>query len=272
VDDNCPVGTGETFKLGVEIIRGPDDGYILAQTSVFYGNAITYDFSPATADEIVWPDCEAATALKSQIDQRIPRPAPGGPPINTEELVSHGCLTGLLPPQPPSDFVGLFLEIALTCSSQDSDNMIELLPYVPPPLPDGTIAGTSGTQFTTPGALQIIPKVNELSIFCGTPPTPTPTLTRTPGGPTDTPTATPTPTVTPSPTVTPTATFVSLIACGDVNGDRRVNAEDALWVLWLSTNMIQFLPFPGDVDGDGVTGPLDALFILWIELGMYRCT
>ena len=71
-DGQCQIDTGVTFKLGVEIVRGPDDGYILAQTSVFYGSNITYDVTASAAGELVWPDCDLNTALKSQVDRRLP--------------------------------------------------------------------------------------------------------------------------------------------------------------------------------------------------------
>ena len=265
VGGQCQVDTNQTFTLGVEIINGPDDGYILAQSSVFYGGNITYDLSPAVVDEIVWPDCNSITALKRQIDRRLPSQGEN----NTTEMVSHGCLTGLLPPQPVSTFVGRYLEIVMVCSPQDSANQIDLLPYVFGSRPD-IIAGTSGSGFISPSnpVFFIVPKLVGLNLFCGTPPTPTQGPTITPGGPSPTPT--PTPDLS-TPTPSPTATFVSDLPCGDVNGDRRVNAEDALWLLWFSTDMIPSLPNPGDVNGDGVVDPLDALFVLWIELNLFRC-
>ena len=304
VDDQCQLPTGATFKLGVEIVGIPPAvapdcvgrvcaqdaaaGYILAQSSIFYGGDITYDPSLPAADEIRWPDCVPAAALKSQIDRRLPV-VPGQP--NTDELVSHGCVTGLFNP-PLSVYTGLFLEITVACSPEDTINPIDLLPYTETRFatPD-TIAGSNGTLFRratgvlVDGQIQedVHPKVNSLTVICGEPPTPTPGPSNTPGGPTETATptpdlstATPTATATPLP-VTPTATFVSLIPCGDINGDRLVNAEDALWLLWLSSNTIPFLPSlpgrlnPGDVNGDGAVDPLDALFVLWIELNLFRC-
>lgn len=277
VDTQCQVGTGETFKLGVEIVRAPEEirendvvvqtpGYILFQSSVSYGGAITYDFSRPAIDEILWPACAPATALKSQFDQLQA----------TDELVSHGCLSGILSPL-PSEFLGIAVELVMVCSQQDSNNTIEMLPYADEPS-NAAPTGTLGSGFATVNdpATVIVPKMTGLDMFCGTPPTPTITPTITPGGPTPTPTptATPTPTLTPTATpvpVTPTATFVSTLPCGDVNGDRLVNAEDALWVLWFSSNLITSLPHPGDVSGDGVVDPLDALFIHWIELNLFIC-
>lgn len=266
----CQVGAGESFKLGVEVVTAPEEapapGYITAQSYVWFGPNISWDSSlTPPADDFVWPECNINVALRFQIR------APGvtEPPIS--EVLAHGCATGLLPPLPVSTHVGLLFTMVLTCSPSGSSNLIQLLPSGDP------IAGTSGALFTTAGATQVIPKVSNLTLFCGTPPTPTPGPSNTPGGPTETPTPTPelatptpSPTVTPLP-VTPTATFVSALPCGDVNGDRLVNAEDALWLLWFSSNMIRSLPNPGDVNGDGVVDPLDALFVLWIELNLFRC-
>ena len=179
VGNQCQVGTGETFKLGVEIVAGPSEvsagavtvaaGYILAQTSIFYGSDIIYDFSAPIAGEIVWPDCEPAVALKSQIDRRLPI-VPSED--NTIELVSHGCITGLLNPQ-PSEFIGLYLELDMGCSPEDSSSLIELLPYDRSP-GDGVIAGTSGTLLRRPGQVlvddvftdDVPPTVNTLTLDC----------------------------------------------------------------------------------------------------------
>ncbi len=286
VDSDCQLATDQPFTLAVEIVRspGPDangiPGYILAQSSIYYGGNITYEFSPAAADEIVWPDCVPVTALKSQNDRRIHREL-GDPINNTDEMVSHGCLTGLIPPQPVSEYEGFFLKIAMRCSELDTANTLEMLPYNPISLElDPTIiAGTSGSEFRQFNNIDVVPKLSGLNLFCGTPPTPTPAPTITPGGPTVTPTHTTTPTITPTPTVTPvpatpTSEFGDRLLCGDINGDGRVNAEDALWLLWFSTNMIPSLPNPADVNDvnrDGSVDPLDALFILWIELNLFRC-
>ncbi len=295
IDSQCQIGIGETFTLGVEIVSAPDfddlpsdtnlvcdefgdpgcqqPGYVQAQSFVWFGPNISWDSgSTATADDFIWPDCNTTVAVRFQ---NVAPNAEDPPPVS--EVLAHGCATGLLPPLPVSNYLGTFVTMILTCSLTDTDNLIQLLP-------SGdrfTTAATNGALYTNPGALQIIPKVNSLSMFCGTPPTPTITPTITPGGPTFTPSPTPTitPTITPTPTpaLTPTATFVSTFPCGDINGDRLVNAEDALWLLWFSSGMIPSLPnpggviLPGDVNGDGFVDPLDALFVLWIELNLFRC-
>jgi hypothetical protein len=119
-----------------------------------------------------------------------------------------------------------------------------------------------------------------LTIICGTPPSPTPTVTRTPGGATDTPTATPTATPTPTNTRTPTPTSTPTVTptptrrpqhtlLGDVDGDLSVDARDALWVLWFDAHIVVDVPIPeaADVNRDDVVDVLDALYILWVQAG-----
>ena len=291
--EQCQLDTGANFKLGVEIVRAvsvedlPEavrdiaaPGYIAAQSFVWFGPNITWNpNATAVVDDFVWPDCNTSVALRFQsISPGPPNARRTEPPVS--EVLGHGCATGLLPPLPVSTYVGLFSTMILTCSPDDTANEIQLLPSGPVE----SIPFSSGAAFTStvPGAdAQIIPKVTGLNVFCGTPPTPTPPPTITPGGPTltptPTPTITPTPTLTPTPALTPTATFISVFPCGDINGDRLVNAEDALWLLWFSSGMIPTLPNPGgvlrpgDVNGDGFVDPLDALLVLWIELNLFRC-
>ena len=277
VESVCQVGLLTKFTLGVEIVEAPPQGYIEAASFIFYGSDITFDPTASRArDEIVWPDCDTATAVRGQVDNT--RPPPGVGPTNTDEAVNHGCLSGLLT-QPISHYVGMFVEISFTCSEGPSLNEIDLLP-VGAGDDETSIASSSGSKFKDGQQVTIDPKLSGLTVRCGEPPTATPTATITPGGATLTPLPTPTPSVTPTPTVTPspvpllftpTATVISELPCGDVNGDFMVDSQDALWVLWFASNQIIHLPVPGDIDGDGVTGPVDALFILWITLNLYLC-
>lgn len=298
-DTTCQIDTGNSFTLSVEIQEVPSielflappisrfelyTGYVLAQSYIAFGPNFTYSPTGAAAEEILWPDCEPATAVRSQIDNTFDLDPVTDARPPSDEVVSHGCVTGLFT-TPTSFYTGPFIEITLRCD-RDSRNVIELVPATTtaligqrPPLINDLRALTNGALFNLPDPFrtQVFPKLHNLIVFCGQPPTPTTTPTITPGGPTFTPsptaaaTSTPTITPTPSPTVTPTATVISVFPCGDVNGDRLVNSQDALWVLWFASNVIAFLPFPGDVDGDGITGPLDALFILWIELNLFIC-
>lgn len=90
-------------------------------------------------------------------------------------------------------------------------------------------------------------------------PTPTPTATPTP---TNTPT--PTQTATPSPTPTPTG------PPGDVNCDRIVTAIDATLVLQFDAALLQSLPCEAgaDVNNDGRVDANDAVLILWMVGGL----
>ena len=219
----CPLGTGpdttcvmagDPFTLAVEVVGIPDPaGYILAQSFIDYGtfnpsasedgagpntcsdginngdpdladrldsDCVTVDliYKPeaAAADEFAWPDVEPATALRFEL-------APG--------LVQHGGLTTLLPPQPPSFYLGNLIILDFTCSASSTSTLVQLLPSGDP------IALTSGSQYTEFGTnATIVPKVSNLTIKCLGP---TPTPTDTPIPPTPTFTVSPTPTNTPTP-------------------------------------------------------------------------
>ncbi len=96
-------------------------------------------------------------------------------------------------------------------------------------------------------------------------PTPTPTYTPTPTStatPTNTPTATPTATTTPSPTPTGPP--------GDVNCDRIVTVIDATLIVQFNAALLRSLPCEAgaDVNHDGRVDANDALLILWIVGGL----
>ncbi len=206
--DAC-VMAGNPFTLTAHIVTAPAVGYIAVQTFIDYAtfnpsasedgagpnscsdasdngggdgkdrfdsDCVTVDLiytSAALAEEIVWPDC-AAVPVRGEF-------GPG--------LVNHGCLTGLLPPQPISTFIGSIVELAFSCSASSSSTDVQLLPRGDP------IAGTSGTAFSDANGTLLTPKVSNLTIHC-LGPTPTPTITPIPD--------TPTPTISPTPTDTPT--------------------------------------------------------------------
>ncbi len=90
-------------------------------------------------------------------------------------------------------------------------------------------------------------------------PTPTPTNTQTP-----TYTPTPTQTATPSPTPTPTG------PPGDVNCDRIVTVVDATLILQFNAALLQSLPCEAgaDVNNDGRVDANDAVLILWVVGGL----
>lgn len=273
----CSVPLGQKFHLIVEIVNAPADGYILAQSFIDYGPNVVYNRTAAPADEVVWPDCADITALREE------SPVDYGP-----NKVLHGCVTGLFFPQ-PSAFTGPFIDLSLTCSQDASRTEVRLLPYLDP------LAASSGALFKLPDTSEVIPKITNVVVNCGTPPTPTltdtPTATPsiTPGGPTVTPRATATPTSTPQPTSTPTVTDTATptvtptrpggtptprpgATCGDVTGDGLTNALDALRVLWFDIGKLPFIDRRvADVNRDGLIDPLDALYILWIDTNLYIC-
>ncbi len=217
----CPLGTGpdticvmaeDPFTLAVEAVGIPAGGYILMNTFVDFGtynpsasedgygpntcsdnidnggggadrrdaDCVTEDltYKPTTfpSDEVVWPHLFPGGALRTDI-------APAS--------IGHGGLTALIPPQPPSDYIGNLVILNINCSASSSSTLVRLLPEGDP------LAGTSGSLFTEFGTnTQIIPKVDTLTIKCVGP---TPTPTDTPIPPTPTPTVSPTPTNTPTP-------------------------------------------------------------------------
>jgi hypothetical protein len=108
---------------------------------------------------------------------------------------------------------------------------------------------------------------------------PSPTVTQTPGGPTET--ATTTPLIIASPTPCPTHSVPVGDACatitptpivipGDVNCDGTVDAIDAALVLQFSAGIILPLPCFGqaDVNQDGSIDPIDATLILQYVAGL----
>ena len=282
-DGVCQFPEEAEFTLGVEIVAAPPQGYIFASSYIFFGPNLTYNPAESPADEVVWPDCDPIVALRGQIQiiSTATDDTPAEVIIQSDEVVHHGCITGIFE-TPLSTHAGMLVEISLTCSAGPTRSDTELILAThgdPFNFPDEfTMAGTNGSLFRDE-LDAVFPKLSGLTIFCGDPPTPTPTATITPGGPTLTPQPTPSPsatpaeTATPTPTAspTPTVTVISVLLCGDVNGDLVVNSLDALWVLWFASNQITHLPLPADIDGDGITGPVDALFILWIELNLYLC-
>lgn len=271
-DADCTFANDEKFTLTVEILTAPTDGYVAAQSFINFGTDITYDVTlVATADEVTWEDCEGLTAVRGQIDL-VTQLTP------TDYTVNHGCLTGLLPPQPISTFVGSFLEISLTCSAGSSTTEVELLPNGDP------VAGTSGAAFSL-GAEPITAKTSNLMVTCGGAPGPTVPAepSATPSGPTDTPGPTNTPAPATDTPVPPTATPIPEFVCGDVNRDGVVSELDALWILWKDAGLIDsILPLKdnnddgltdliGDINGDRLVNSIDALLIHQLVAGNDFC-
>ncbi len=208
--DAC-VMAGNPFTLTSHIVSAPAVGYVGVQTFIDYAtynpsasedgggpnscsdasdngdgdgadrrdsDCVTIDLiytSGAAADEMVWPDVSSSLIVTSEL-------APG--------MVNHGGLTGLIPPQPISTFIGSIVELAFTCSASFTSTQVQLLPIGAP------IAASGGTGFSDADGSVVTAKVRNLTIHC-LGPTPTPTITPIP--PTPTPTVSPTPTNTPTP-------------------------------------------------------------------------
>ncbi len=249
----CTVAEGAAFTLAVEIVGIPDTGYLLAQSFVVYGPDLVYNPTERRSAEILWPDCEGATAVgvfwgaDGATDASI---------FDAAIAINHGCLTGLFPAdQFDSTFVGNYVEMSFNCSSAASSTEILLLPE------GDDLAGTSGAQFKDTSQTAFVPKTTNVTVNCGvggdTPVPTTPPVATTPPAATDT----PTPTNTPVPTEPPDQ------ICGDINDDGVVDSRDALWVLWFTADLVSELEKDGDVNGDGEVTSVDASLILQAEAG-----
>lgn len=150
--DECNLDTGESFTISVTIDDAPDTGYVLVQAFIDYGE-LTYNMTDSPSEEVIWPDVSPDVVVRDSI-------APG--------TMLIGGLTGVIPPLPLSDYVGLAFEFAFQCSDSFSTNNVQLLASGDP------VAGTSGSLFSAAGDEQITPKVNSINVTCGVEPTPTP--------------------------------------------------------------------------------------------------
>ena len=64
----CSVPVSTTFTLSAEALVVPANGYVLAETYIQFGDGLAYDRNAALpAEEIVWPDCDAAVASRSAL-------------------------------------------------------------------------------------------------------------------------------------------------------------------------------------------------------------
>ncbi|MCI0855868.1 MAG: FG-GAP repeat protein [Chloroflexi bacterium] len=161
VAGKCQLAAGAPFKLGVQIVAAPAQGYVQAQSYVWFGPDLTWDpGSTSVADDLVWPDCVPGLALRFQA---VSPQAVNPPPAS--EVLAHGCATGLFPPLPVATHLGLFATMILSCSPGASSNLVQLLPSGPL----NTISGTSGSVFTIPpNSVQVVPLVSNLTINCVT--------------------------------------------------------------------------------------------------------
>ncbi len=152
----CDVLVGSKFTLSVDAVVAPPIGYILMQTFVHFGSDLIYQPSPATIDEIIWPDCDETFAHRAQFP--------------SDEFVNHGCISGAVPPLPLSNYVGNVVGLSYACSSSPSSTEVRLLPFIDL----DPVTATSGTLFAFSIDVIFIPKVSNLTINCVAPPTPLP--------------------------------------------------------------------------------------------------
>ncbi|MCH7580239.1 MAG: dockerin type I repeat-containing protein [Chloroflexi bacterium] len=223
--DTCTIPQGASFTLAVEIVGIPDQGYILAQTSIFIGADLDYQPADLWTDEYVSPDCVPSVRLADS---------------SPEGTLEHGCLTGLLPPLPVSTYVGNFIELKMNCPDADSTTELRMLPFGDP------VALTNGTLFKLSDNSNVVPKLSNLTVICGSG-----------QGPTNTPRP---PTETPSPPTPTPDRFVT----GDANCDGAVDAIDAALILHSEAGLVRAVACraEADVNGDGLVNSLDAVLIL----------
>ena len=233
--DTCTVPRGASFTLAVEMVDIPDEGYVLVQSYIEMGSDLDYKRAEAET-EFVWPDCKTSPIRLL---------------LNPNETgLLHGCLTGLLPPLPPSTYIGNFIELKMNCPDADSTTEVRLLPFV-------IGERTGGALFVLFDGSTGIPKTSNVTVVCGSGQGPT----NTPRPPTGTPPPTDTP-VPPTPTQVPPTSTPALF--GDANCDGIVDAKDASLVLQRDAGLLGALPCDQkvDVNNDGLLNSLDAALIL----------
>ncbi len=93
------VGGLRTFSLEVEAAKIPQNGYVGWQTLLHVGSLI-YE-PPDSNDEFLWPDIALAVAIRAIVDP--------------DRSLSHGALSGLIPPLPVSQHTGPLVRLRLQC-------------------------------------------------------------------------------------------------------------------------------------------------------------
>ena len=151
--------------LTTDFVEGPgpcDDGIDNGGDIIFNGSIVKVinhdrfdqdcvesdlEYKPTVdaSEEIIWPDCEPQTAVRSQL----------GP-----TMISLGCLTDLSLPLFLSTYTGNAVEMAFTCSTSVSTSEVRLLPEGHP------IPGTSGALFVTSSGSRIVPVLSNLTVNC----------------------------------------------------------------------------------------------------------
>ena len=131
-----PVGAKFDVIAVTDVI--PAQGYVLAQVWIDYDSQGLVHKNGTVA---LWFDCEGATYLASE--------------DVGNNGASAGCLTGIVPPLPPSFYLGDLYSFSLTCTDEVSSSVIRLLPAGTDP------AGTSGALYIDADGTQRVPAVGD---------------------------------------------------------------------------------------------------------------
>ena len=147
------------------------NGYNPVQAWINYGDDLgdTTLTGQPKAIEVIWPDCDVASFAANSSDT-------GG--NSNHDAAMARCQNGVIPPLPPSFHKGGLFSFSLTCTSTQSSNQIDLLPYGDP------VAGTDGALFVeldVLGGTPRIPSLTGILVNCEASPTPTPTKQPDPG-------------------------------------------------------------------------------------------
>lgn len=200
----CTVPLAGFFTLSVAAVEPPAAGYIGFQTFIDYGrdfydpDRAEDDFAPPVCDDGVDNGNDGFIDLDDSdcIDQPLtyhpvgPTEAITWPDLGSDKIaiqdnepvgaaVSHGGLTGILPPLPASTYSGNLVELVMSCSDDESTTEVRLLPI------DDPVALTFGAGYSEApdGSTQSAAKTEPLTINCagevdgddGEEPTATPT-------------------------------------------------------------------------------------------------
>ncbi len=152
----CDVDLGGEITVTVDVVTAPIEGYVLVQTFIDYGLDLTYVARPEPADEFLWPD-----AVSEDVIIRGD--------VGAGEI-THGGLTGLLPPLPESSYTGTLLEIDLECSDTYSHTAVRLMP-----LSAGRTSGAAFAFYEGDTQVDVPTKTDSVIVNCGEAPPPGPT-------------------------------------------------------------------------------------------------
>ncbi len=149
----CDVPLGGDIMVSIDIIAAPSLGYIGVQTFIDYGTDLTLQPRAEAAEEFLWPDAGSDDVI-------VRGPAGTG-------TVSHGGLTGLIPPLPTTNYEGVLLELDLVCSDTFSRTPVRLHPFSP-----SRTGGAGFVRMDGPVQVQIPTKTDTVIVNCGEAPPP----------------------------------------------------------------------------------------------------